>query len=196
MFNMSFFSLCMTLPFCSLPPHLPATALRYLSTLLPFALPMVEGGTSGGGYSRLLSSHEKSSPLVESVHFISTHPTSFLPIIQYALLGGVGQLFIFETIQHFGSLTLVMLTVTRKLVTMLLSVLVFGHKLTGGQWAGVGVVFAGVGLEAGMKRKGGSHNWEMAIFYGWTVLTRSTSLIEIMDKKIANEQRKSRLKAM
>jgi UDP-galactose transporter B1 len=71
----------------------------------------------------------------------------------YALLGGLGQLFIFETIQHFGSLTLVMVTVTRKLFTMLLSVVVFEHELTPGQWAGVGVVFAGIGVEAGIKRR-------------------------------------------
>lgn len=62
-------------------------------------------------------------------------------------------MFIFETIQHFGSLTLVMVTVTRKLFTMLLSVIVFNHSLTIGQWAGVGVVFGGIGVEAGMKRR-------------------------------------------
>jgi len=62
-------------------------------------------------------------------------------------------LFIFETIQHFGSLTLVMVTVTRKLFTMLLSVIVFNHTLTVGQWAGVGVVFGAIGVEAGMKRR-------------------------------------------
>lgn len=48
---------------------------------------------------------------------------------------------------------LVMVTVTRKLFTMLLSVVVFEHRLTKGQWLGVGVVFAGIGVEAGMKRK-------------------------------------------
>ena len=47
-----------------------------------------------------------------------------------------------------------MVTVTRKLVTMLLSVVVFGHRLRGGQWVGVGVVFMGIGIEAGMKRRG------------------------------------------
>jgi UDP-galactose transporter B1 len=46
-----------------------------------------------------------------------------------------------------------MVTVTRKLFTMLLSVVVFEHELTPGQWAGVGVVFAGIGVEAGMKRR-------------------------------------------
>jgi UDP-galactose transporter B1 len=46
-----------------------------------------------------------------------------------------------------------MVTVTRKLFTMLLSVVVFNHTLTIGQWAGVGVVFGGIGVEAGMKRR-------------------------------------------
>lgn len=46
-----------------------------------------------------------------------------------------------------------MVTVTRKLFTMLLSVIVFNHSLTAGQWAGVAVVFSGIGVEAGMKRR-------------------------------------------
>ncbi|ORY27319.1 putative UDP-galactose transporter [Naematelia encephala] len=90
---------------------------------------------------------------LESLHFLLTHPTAVSPLLAYALLGGLGQLFIFETIQHFGSLTLVMVTVTRKLFTMLLSVVVFDHTLSKGQWAGVAVVFAGIGVEAGMKRR-------------------------------------------
>lgn len=46
-----------------------------------------------------------------------------------------------------------MVTVTRKLFTMLLSVVVFEHTLTVGQWFGVAVVFAGIGVEAGVKRR-------------------------------------------
>lgn len=37
---------------------------------------------------------------------------------------------------------------------MLLSVVVYKHKLTGGQWLGAGVVFAGISVEAAVKRKG------------------------------------------
>lgn len=88
-----------------------------------------------------------------STSFLFSHPTAVPPLLAYALLGGLGQLFIFETIQHFGSLTLTMVTVTRKLFTMLLSVLVFEHKLTPGQWTGVAIVFAGIGVEAGVKRR-------------------------------------------
>lgn len=91
--------------------------------------------------------------ILTTTSFILSHPTCLAPIAAYALLGGLGQLFIFETIQHFGSLTLVMVTVTRKLFTMLLSVVVFNHRLSAGQWTGVAVVFGGIGVEAGMKRR-------------------------------------------
>ncbi|KAL7418935.1 UDP-galactose transporter [Cryptotrichosporon argae] len=91
--------------------------------------------------------------LSTSLAFVRAHPSALAPLLAYAALGGVGQLFIFETIAHFGSLTLVMVTVTRKLFTMLLSVAVYRHQLAPGQWAGVAVVFAGIGVEAGIKRR-------------------------------------------
>ena len=37
---------------------------------------------------------------------------------------------------------------------MLLSVIVYNHKLTNGQWLGAAVVFAGISVEAIVKRKG------------------------------------------
>ncbi|KAG6811373.1 hypothetical protein H0H92_007758 [Tricholoma furcatifolium] len=39
--------------------------------------------------------------------FIRTHPDIIVPLAQFAFTGALGQLFIFETLQHFGSLTLV-----------------------------------------------------------------------------------------
>jgi drug/metabolite transporter (DMT)-like permease len=36
---------------------------------------------------------------------------------------------------------------------MLLSVMWFNHPLSSGQWAGVGLVFSGIGLEAYWTRK-------------------------------------------
>lgn len=39
---------------------------------------------------------------------------------------------------------------------MLLSVVVYNHTLTPGQWLGGGIVFAGITLEAWMKRQGAS----------------------------------------
>ncbi|KAG2123354.1 UDP-galactose transporter [Suillus cothurnatus] len=93
------------------------------------------------------------SEFANAIGFIRTHPSVIVPLVQFSLTGALGQLFIFETLQHFGSLTLVMITLTRKMFTMVLSVVVYDHKLTFGQWAGAGIVFGGISVEAWVKRK-------------------------------------------
>lgn len=48
-------------------------------------------------------------------------------------------------------------TVTRKMLTMMLSVIWFGHRLTAYQWLGVGLVFGGVGAEAYVQKREKDH---------------------------------------
>ncbi|KZS90551.1 UDP-galactose transporter [Sistotremastrum niveocremeum HHB9708] len=97
------------------------------------------------------SGHE--SEITAALRFMHNHPSVVSALAIFAITGSLGQLFIFETIQHFGSLTLVTVTLTRKLFTMLLSVVVYQHKLTVGQYAGACVVFGGISIEAWVKRK-------------------------------------------
>ncbi|KAI0698088.1 UAA transporter [Cytidiella melzeri] len=104
-------------------------------------------------YIPVLHPSHSGTELQGALDFIRTHPSVISPLAQFALTGALGQLFIFETLQHFGSLTLVTITLTRKLFTMLLSVIVYNHKLTAGQWAGTAVVFAGISVEAWVKRR-------------------------------------------
>ena len=47
------------------------------------------------------------SEFASAIEFIRTHPSVVGPLVQFSLTGALGQLFIFETLQHFGSLTLV-----------------------------------------------------------------------------------------
>lgn len=61
--------------------------------------------------------------------------------------------FLVRTLSLFGSLLLVTVTVTRKMLTMILSVLWFGHRLSGMQWLGVALVFGGVGVEAELSKR-------------------------------------------
>lgn len=98
-------------------------------------------------------SNSSQSEFANAIVFIRTHPSVVVPLVQFSLTGALGQLFIFETLQHFGSLTLVMITLTRKMFTMVLSVVVYDHKLTLGQWVGAGIVFGGISVEAWAKRK-------------------------------------------
>ncbi|EPQ26879.1 uncharacterized protein PFL1_05514 [Pseudozyma flocculosa PF-1] len=113
------------------------------------------GFGAGGHGSGLGSGSSSGSQLSEALAFISRHPDVVRDMLSYALAGAVGQVAIFETLQRFGSLTLVSITVTRKLFTMLLSVVVYNHQLSALQWVGVAVVFAGIGLEAREKRREG-----------------------------------------
>jgi UDP-galactose transporter B1 len=57
------------------------------------------------------------------------------------------------TLSTFSSVLLVTVTVTRKMFTMILSVVAFGHSLTRMQWLGVGLVFGAIGVEAGIARQ-------------------------------------------
>lgn len=52
-------------------------------------------------------SNDGKSELMGALTFIKAHPSIIMPLAQFALTGALGQLFIFETLQHFGSLTLV-----------------------------------------------------------------------------------------
>ncbi|KAK9366630.1 UAA transporter [Lipomyces kononenkoae] len=92
-----------------------------------------------------------SRQLQDSLEFFKLYPQVLYDILSFSICGAIGQVFIFFTLSKFGSLTLVTVTVTRKMMSMLLSVVWFNHKLTVGQWFGVLLVFGGVGGEALMK---------------------------------------------
>ncbi|KAL9603249.1 MAG: hypothetical protein Q9219_001270 [cf. Caloplaca sp. 3 TL-2023] len=95
------------------------------------------------------STNELSSALA----FIRANPAVGKDVFLFAVCGAVGQIFIYYTLAHFSSLLLVTVTVTRKMLTMMLSVLWFGHRLSGMQWVGVGLVFGGVGAEGWIQRR-------------------------------------------
>ena len=109
--------------------------------------------------------------LISAIDFIRAHPSVGWDILAFAAFGALGQVFICKclpfvsitcvlilivtvyTLSTFGSLFLVTVTVTRKMLTMILSVVWFGHTLTPMQWVGVGLVFGGVGLEAQLSKR-------------------------------------------
>ena len=92
-----------------------------------------------------------SSELPEAITFMRQHPAIIKDIILFALCGAIGQLAIFYTLEKFGSLVLVTITLTRKMFTMLLSVIWFNHPLALGQYIGVALVFIAISAEAMLK---------------------------------------------
>ncbi|MCO5549661.1 hypothetical protein L7F22_003134 [Adiantum nelumboides] len=120
-----------------------SAALMGTSLLAPVPAFLGGSGTEGSG------------ELATAISFIQRHPEILRDLFGYALAGALGQIAIFETLERFGSLTLVAITVTRKLFTMLLSIVVYKHTLKQAQWLGVLIVFVGLGIEAREKKREG-----------------------------------------
>lgn len=127
-------STCITTSFLLLSPYLAQTGI---------------GHYVGMDLTKTASSGELSNALA----FIQRHPAVGWDILGFAACGAMGQVFIFMTLSIFGSLLLVTVTVTRKMLTMIISVLWFGHTLTPMQWLGVGLVFGGIGVEAELSKR-------------------------------------------
>ncbi|KAJ3373607.1 UDP-galactose transporter [Allomyces arbusculus] len=94
--------------------------------------------------------------LAVATAFVKTHPAVLKDMALFALCGALGQVFIFHTLGRFGSLLLVTITVTRKMFSIILSVLMYNHHISLAQWGAVAVVFAGIAVEAYGKRNGKS----------------------------------------
>lgn len=62
----------------------------------------------------------------------------------FCLCAAVGQLTIFVVMKEFGSLMWITISITRKLFTILVSVIMFNHVICFEQWMGVAAVFAGM----------------------------------------------------
>ena len=60
------------------------------------------------------------------------------------MAGALGQLFILLMVSGYGPLACSVVTTTRKFFTVLCSVILFGNVLTGRQWFGAILVFAGL----------------------------------------------------
>ena len=72
------------------------TILSSVLSILPLPhIPVIHPSESG------------QTELSVALAFIRSHPSVVIPLAQFAVTGALGQLFIFETLQHFGSLTLV-----------------------------------------------------------------------------------------
>jgi solute carrier family 35 (UDP-galactose transporter), member B1 len=90
----------------------------------------------------------ESSQLLAAIQFFRQFPSAIPDVLAFSACGALGQLFIFHTLEHFGSLSLVTITVTRKLFTILLSLFWFNHQVNTKQWLCVSLVFVALILES------------------------------------------------
>jgi len=109
--------------------------------------------TFGSLFSALWLLNPWNSELVSALAFIWTYPSVLYDVLIFGFCGALGQCFVFLTLEKFGSLTLVTVTVTRKVVTVLLSIFLFNHQMNLIQWPFVLTVFAGLLLETRYKHR-------------------------------------------
>jgi len=149
-------------------------SLNVLSTVLQAAYLLVQPYLQHSALGEVFGLNAAAKgELISALEFIRAHPSVGWDILAFAACGALGQVFICEscfstksgpimepilmtavyTLSTFGSLFLVTVTVTRKMLTMILSVVWFGHKLTPMQWVGVALVFGGVGVEAQLSKR-------------------------------------------
>jgi UDP-galactose transporter B1 len=94
------------------------------------------------------------------IFYCILYPAVMIDLIFIALLGTLGQVFIFYTIFNFSPLILSIVTTTRKFFTVIASIFFYAHPINGTQWASIALVFFGVFLEFISEQKKHSANAE------------------------------------
>lgn len=148
-------------------------ALNTMQTLFTSAFLLLSPYISQTGIGAYVGMGSNAGELYGALAFYEKHPAILYDVLGFAVCGAVGQLFICKslilfqpclacdadmrstvyTLSIFGSLFLVTVTVTRKMLTMIISVVWFGHSLGGMQWVGVACVFGGIGIEAELGKR-------------------------------------------
>jgi len=85
------------------------------------------------------------------IAFCSSNPEILSKIVKFSLCSGVGQSFIFYTIANFDPLVLSTVTTTRKIFSVLLSIFLKGHSLSGTGWSGIALACSGIVSELHLK---------------------------------------------
>jgi UDP-galactose transporter B1 len=88
------------------------------------------------------------SELMEALRFVVHAPRALPDILLFCICGALGQTFVFKSLGSFGSITLVTITVTRKLFTIVLSVIFYGHNIASLQWMTIGIAFMGILIDS------------------------------------------------
>lgn len=103
--------------------------------------------TNFGAVLLLLCPAVATGQATSGLEFLKANPEVLKSIGMFSACSAFGQIFIFVTIVWFGPGVNAKITTIRKMVTVLLSIVWYGHKLSTEQWTCVGCVFAAVAAE-------------------------------------------------
>lgn len=91
--------------------------------------------------------------LNSGLSFCFANAEIFEKILKFAICSAVGQSFIFYTIANFDPLVLSTVTTTRKIFSVLLSILLKGHALSLTGWSGIALACSGILSELQAKSR-------------------------------------------
>lgn len=89
--------------------------------------------------------------VAQGLAYCTENPEILEKILKFALCSAVGQSFIFYTIANFDPLVLATVTTTRKVFSVLLSIFLKGHSLSGTGWVGIALACSGIFSEMQAK---------------------------------------------
>lgn len=87
----------------------------------------------------------------EGWNFCVENPQVMRLVVQFAMCSAIGSSFIFYTVAHFDPLVCSTVTTTRKIVSVILSIVLKGHSLSAQGWSGVCLAIAGIMSEVHSK---------------------------------------------
>jgi len=76
--------------------------------------------------------------------FITENPSILNKVIKFSICSAIGQSFIFYTIANFDPLVCTTVTTTRKIFSVLLSIVLKGHVLSAQGWGGIALACSGI----------------------------------------------------
>jgi len=88
---------------------------------------------------------------ISGMAYCTSNPEIVPMIMKFSLCSAIGQSFIFYTVAHFDPLVCSTVTTTRKIFSVLLSIFLKGHHLTGMSWMGVAMAISGIVSEVESK---------------------------------------------
>merc|ERR1712066_420286 len=80
----------------------------------------------------------------EGLEFVWENKEVLEKIVKFSLCSAFGQSFIFYTIANFDPLVLSTITTTRKILSVLVSIIFKGHPLSSTGWVGISLSCGGV----------------------------------------------------
>ena len=119
-------------------------------------LSMVELMFATSAFSTVLSAITliHTNELTPALEFVYAHSEIHWHFFMFSICSTIGQLFIFYTIKNFGAVVFTLIMTTRILLSIALSVLTYGHQVTGVGFLGLMLVLGAVLYRIKRKAQG------------------------------------------